>query len=347
MAHLGTLRDFKFKGDVDDIRGATLYGRGNEKLGKVDDVIFDHAGGMIQYLVVDTGGWLSSNKFLVPADRVNAYQGNDADFTCDLTKEQIERFPEYKDSLIRDEKDWNNYEARYRGTFNDDGGILHREGSDHLITPEAGDMPAFSGSSDAGIDATPTRIADRFATPAPEAGKTRMRPAGTAARAEDNNTPGRSISNQSAAWTEEGAEARNRRATDRLRPDDNLIESDTVHDQIGNRGSAYEVSDIDAVPLAETSQLDPPSYRAEELRNKIAEIADREDRDDRGELAESFQQSERLNVPASDRLSRNRRLRDFEENLRRNRVDITSSCRACGVDHDQSRHDHSDKDEAA
>ena len=34
MAHYGTMRDFRFSHDVDDIRGAALYGSNDEKLGK-------------------------------------------------------------------------------------------------------------------------------------------------------------------------------------------------------------------------------------------------------------------------------------------------------------------------
>jgi uncharacterized protein YrrD len=70
MAHLGTLRDFRFEDQSNDIRGAALYGRDNEKLGKIKDVIFDHDTGTVNYVVVDTGGWLSSKLFLVPADRI-------------------------------------------------------------------------------------------------------------------------------------------------------------------------------------------------------------------------------------------------------------------------------------
>ena len=74
MAHYGILRDFRFANTdeaADDIRGSQVYGRGDEKLGKIDDVIFDHSSGNIRYLVIDTGGWLSSKKFLVPPDRVS------------------------------------------------------------------------------------------------------------------------------------------------------------------------------------------------------------------------------------------------------------------------------------
>ena len=87
MAHYGMLRDYRFGSDVDDIRGASLYGINDEKLGKIDDVIFDHSSGTIRYAVVDSGGWLSSKKFLVPADRIRPDVKHDDDFPCRHDKE--------------------------------------------------------------------------------------------------------------------------------------------------------------------------------------------------------------------------------------------------------------------
>ena len=55
MAHYGTLRDFRFsETDVDDVRGSSVYGTDDDKLGKIDDVIFDHSTGDIRYAVIDT-----------------------------------------------------------------------------------------------------------------------------------------------------------------------------------------------------------------------------------------------------------------------------------------------------
>src|ERR1700758_3450529 len=42
MIHYGTLRDYRFsdtEAAKDDIRGSKVYGRNDEKLGKIDDVI--------------------------------------------------------------------------------------------------------------------------------------------------------------------------------------------------------------------------------------------------------------------------------------------------------------------
>src|SRR5581483_2546236 len=69
MAHYGTLRDYRFADNEteDDIRGSNVYSAQNDdKLGDIDDVIFDHSTGEIRYVVIDTGGWLSSKKFIVP-----------------------------------------------------------------------------------------------------------------------------------------------------------------------------------------------------------------------------------------------------------------------------------------
>jgi hypothetical protein len=60
MAHYGILGGTAIAESGEDIRGAHLYGTNDEKLGKIEDVIFDHSTGEIQYVVVDTGGWLTS-----------------------------------------------------------------------------------------------------------------------------------------------------------------------------------------------------------------------------------------------------------------------------------------------
>jgi uncharacterized protein YrrD len=71
MAHCGLLRNYRFSEGseaAEDIRGEKRYGVDDEKLGKVEDVILHHSTGLIRYVVVETGGGLSSKRFLVPAD---------------------------------------------------------------------------------------------------------------------------------------------------------------------------------------------------------------------------------------------------------------------------------------
>ena len=141
MAHYGTLRDYRFETtDTDDIRGTTVYGRDDDKLGKIDDVIFDHSTGNIRYAVIDTGGWLSSKKFLVPPDRLRQSAKHEDDFQTNLTKKQIQSFPPYNEKDVESEDSWKDYEDRYKAAW-DDGPVMHRKGSDHAITPTPDELP--------------------------------------------------------------------------------------------------------------------------------------------------------------------------------------------------------------
>ena len=260
MAHYGMLRDYRFSSDVDDIRGASLYGIDDEKLGKIDDVIFDHASGTIRYAVVDSGGWLSSKKFLVPADRIRPDVKHQDDFHADMTKQQIETLPRYdedsfKDNADQDEHAWSDYDEHYRKSLETTGDVLHREGSTHIITPEPSEMPATGEALPNESSLEPDRVAAIFNDPTPNSNRARMRPSGIAARAEDSALAGQSVP--------EGMETR--------------LEE--------------EVLDRKYPTGAGRSQ----SYDAD----------------------------------------RARRLSAFEEHLRRNRVDIVSSCRSCDVKSDK------------
>ncbi len=103
MPHYGTLRETRFEQDADDIRGAEVYGVNDEKLGKIDDVIFDHASGDIRYVVVETGGLFSKKSFLVPANRVSPYGNHEDKFYAELDKERIQMLPEYDENALKSE----------------------------------------------------------------------------------------------------------------------------------------------------------------------------------------------------------------------------------------------------
>jgi len=140
MAQQGMLRDYRFTDAAEDIRGSKLFGRNDEKLGKIDDVIFDHASGLIRYVVVDTGGWLSTKKFIVPSERLRASAEHKDDFAVDLSKEQVESLPPYDESHLESDQQWADYEGKYRSKW-DTGPVMHREGTDRNITPTTQEMP--------------------------------------------------------------------------------------------------------------------------------------------------------------------------------------------------------------
>jgi hypothetical protein len=139
MSHYALLGEYRFNNATEDIRGAALYGfnakgQGDEKLGKIQDVIFDHSSGDIAYVVVDTGGWLTTKEFVVSAELLHASPQHEGDFACDLTKKQIETFPSYNEKDLESHEKWTNYENRYRSKW-ETGPVMHRAGTDRNITP--------------------------------------------------------------------------------------------------------------------------------------------------------------------------------------------------------------------
>jgi len=138
MPRYGTLGDYRFSNTqdaADDIRGAKIYGPNDEKLGEIDDVIFDQATGGIVYVVVDTGGWLSTHKFLVPPERIRPSLQHQDDFLVNLTKEQIKGFPPYDGAALGSDELWADYEKRYRSKWVD-APVMHRAGTDRTPTTD-------------------------------------------------------------------------------------------------------------------------------------------------------------------------------------------------------------------
>jgi len=168
MSHLGTLRDYRFSNideAKDDVRGSKVYGFNDEKLGKIDDVIFDHASGQIQYVVIDTGGWLSSKKFLVPPQALRPSVDHDEDFRVDLSQYQIESFPPYNEADVESDEKWADYDGRYRSQW-EASPIMHRVATDRNITPTtkqqidagSGSLPSVDEEEEDTVsDVTPMR----------------------------------------------------------------------------------------------------------------------------------------------------------------------------------------------
>jgi sporulation protein YlmC with PRC-barrel domain len=157
MAIYSTLGTYRFPNTeeaANDIRGSKIYGRDDdEKLGEVDDVIFDQATGAITFAVIDTGGWLTSKKFIVPPEKLRASAKHEKGFRVNLTKEQIESFPPYDSASVASEENWPAYEKRYWAQW-ETGPVMHREGTDRNVTPTTQQqLNAGSGSLDSGGDA--------------------------------------------------------------------------------------------------------------------------------------------------------------------------------------------------
>jgi hypothetical protein len=163
MARYGTLGDYRFSDTQEaalDIRGANVYGPKDQKLGEIADVVFDEATGAVIFAVVDTGGWLSSKRFVVPPSEIRPSLQHAEGFLVDLTKEQIEAFPAYDGKELTSEEQWADYERRYRSKWVD-GPVMHREGTDRNITPTTKQqLDAGSGTIPSGDETAELDVAD-------------------------------------------------------------------------------------------------------------------------------------------------------------------------------------------
>ncbi len=183
MTRYGTLGDYRFSNTQEaaiDIRGSKVYGPGDEKLGEIDDVIFNEATGGVVYIVVDTGGWLKSKRFIVPPEQVRPSVQHENDFLVDLTKQQIESFPAYDGGELTSEEKWADYERRYRSKWVD-GPVMHREGTDRNITPTT-KQQVGAGSGTIPVSDTDTAELDTTVTPVRQEMKTDVSATGPSVR---------------------------------------------------------------------------------------------------------------------------------------------------------------------
>ena len=184
MAHYGSLDGQRFGERVDDIRGTTVYGSDDQKIGKLDDVIFDHATMEIVYVVVDSDD-SQARKFLVPASRISADATHTDDFNAGITKEESKSVPSHDEKGKRSGDKWNKYLAQFKKSW-EESPLMHRKDRpDRIVTPP--DQPAtaeargesIAAPSDSGVPAAklfPERLANKFADPQPGLHKVTLRP---------------------------------------------------------------------------------------------------------------------------------------------------------------------------
>jgi uncharacterized protein (TIGR02271 family) len=96
----------------DDIKGYDVYAGNNEKIGSVYDALIDEQGSF-RYFVVDTGFWVFGKKVLVPMGKVQIDYDRHRIHVQNMTKEEVERMPEYSDNMAIDY----DYEERVRGSY--------------------------------------------------------------------------------------------------------------------------------------------------------------------------------------------------------------------------------------
>jgi uncharacterized protein (TIGR02271 family) len=89
-----------YKQDIfggDDIKGYDVYSQTEEKIGSVYDALVDDSG-RFRYFVIDTGFWVFGKKVMVPMGRIRIDYDRHRVYVTGMTKEEVERMPEYDEN---------------------------------------------------------------------------------------------------------------------------------------------------------------------------------------------------------------------------------------------------------
>ena len=104
-----------YKQDIfggDDIKGYDVYSQTEEKVGSVYDALVDDSG-RFRYFVIDTGFWVFGKKVMVPMGRIRIDYDRHRVYVTGMTKEEVERMPEYDENRAIDY----DYEEGIRNVF--------------------------------------------------------------------------------------------------------------------------------------------------------------------------------------------------------------------------------------
>lgn len=94
--------------DVDDgvvdFDGLAITGHDGSKLGTVDGFIVDLASGRVLYIVIDSGGWFRSRRFLAPIGHAVIDQPRHA-LSLDISRDTLHGYPEFEEGRFSEFSD--------------------------------------------------------------------------------------------------------------------------------------------------------------------------------------------------------------------------------------------------
>lgn len=96
-----------------DFDGLDVRGTDGDTLGEVDGFLVEPGSGRVLYTVVDSGGWFTSRRFLVPIGHAEVDRDGPA-LRVSLSRAALRNYPEFDESRFRDfsDEDLRTYEHR-------------------------------------------------------------------------------------------------------------------------------------------------------------------------------------------------------------------------------------------
>ena len=96
-----------------DFDGLDVRGTDGERLGDVDGFIVDPVSNRVLYTVVDSGGWFSSRRFLLPIGHAEVDREARA-LRVDVSRDRLRTYPEFDENRFQEfsDEDFAAYESR-------------------------------------------------------------------------------------------------------------------------------------------------------------------------------------------------------------------------------------------
>ena len=141
--------------DADDVDDSTIdfsqlevLGHDNSKLGDIDGFIVDSTTGRLHHLVVDSGGWFTSRRFLLPVGHATVDRDAGA-VRVDVNRDVIGRYPEFDADQFRtfSDDDLLAFERRTLEACCPDDTERATAGSSLYESPRHFSQPAWWGAS--------------------------------------------------------------------------------------------------------------------------------------------------------------------------------------------------------
>lgn len=135
-----------------DFDGLDVRGTDEDKLGEVDGFVVEPGSGRVLYVVVDSGGWFTSRRFLVPIGHAVVDRDRPA-LRVDLSRDRLRDYPEFDEGRFRDfsDEDLRGYEGRMASICCPDdlraeGGVWLHDAARHYQQPAWWSAGAYTAS---------------------------------------------------------------------------------------------------------------------------------------------------------------------------------------------------------
>ena len=105
----------------------------------------------IRFVVIEGGDRSQSHKFLFPVNRIFDDNKHRDGFAIVITKQKSEDFPDFDKRSLESKESWKKYLDEFNKFWEEDP-VMHRRGSDRIVTPTPEELRASGNAGDRHAD---------------------------------------------------------------------------------------------------------------------------------------------------------------------------------------------------